>query len=180
MSLLLTCLLACGIFGGGDKPDTDADTDTDTDVDTDTDADGDSDVGLEDTGPYLEPEDPSFVAGFGSTIYEADEGRWLVVGAETWLTGNSSDNEVTMTVVVDGDLTERGRFPVESVRYSDLIDEDSWDFQYFGTGDAEFVVDGHDEELELLWGHVEGEVVLSDSEGNPDITMDTLELTAWP
>jgi hypothetical protein len=179
MSLLLASLLACSILGGPTPPEGDTDTDADADTDADTDADGDTDQTHEDTGPYLEPGEPSFVAGFDSHEFEAAKGHWLVVGSETWLTGDSNNQEVTLSVVVTGDLRERGRFPVETVHYRDSIDEDDWDFQYSGNGGADFVVDGHDEELDLLWGHLEGSVALTDAEGGPNISLDSLVLASW-
>ena len=177
MVLLLAALLACTPKGDRDtQPEGDADADTDAD----TDSDADTDTTPEDTGPYLDPEDPSFIAGFGDSSFEAEEGRWLVVGAETWLTGTADSNLTTFNAVVEGDLALRGSFPLRSVNYDAAVTEDKWDFRYTGAGGASFVVDGHDEAGEALWGHLEGAVALTDAMGGPALSMDSLVLTCWP
>ncbi|MFH1467355.1 MAG: hypothetical protein ABIO70_23430 [Pseudomonadota bacterium] len=179
MRLLLLSLCACSLcHPSGLKDDTEADTDADADADTDTDTD--ADTGTTDTGAVFEPEDPSYVAGFSSETYEAQEGRWLVVGAETWLSGYRDNHAVSLEVVVTGDLSRRGTFNVRTVRYRSAIDEDSWNFQYQGNGGATFVVEGHDEDGELLWGHLEGSVPLTDLQGGPDMSLDSLVLVSWP
>jgi len=174
--LLLYALCACHPHGLDNPPE--GDTDADGDADTDTDTDGDSDT--LDTGVILEPGDPSMVAGFSSHTFEAEDGRWLVVGAETWLSGYRDSHTISLDVVVTGDLARSGTFPVRSVKYREAITEDTWAFQYQGSGGASFVVEGHDEGGELLWGHMEGSVALTDSVGGPDISLDSLVLVSWP
>lgn len=179
MRLLLLTLCACSICHRGTvTDDTEADADADADGDTDTDSDGDTDT--TDTGTVFEPEDPSFVAAFSSADFEAEGGRWLVVGSETWLSGYGNGHATYLDVVVTGDLIGCGPFAIRSVKYREAIDEDSWVFQYQGSGGATFVVEGHDEEGELLWGHLEGSVALIDVQGGPDMTLDSLVLVSWP
>ena len=180
MLLLLTALLACNPIGDTENPEGDTDTDADADTDTDADTDADTDTVPGDTGPYLDPGEPNLIAGFDNSTFETEDGIWLVVGAETWLSGDLRNQEVSLTVVVTGDLAGRGSYPVSIVRYYDSIDEDSWDFQYTGTGEASFVVDGHDDQGELLWGHLTGSIPLTDLQGGPATTLESLVLESWP
>jgi len=180
---LLPCLVAaCGDDTDDSSVETDSDTDSDTDTDTDTDTDADTDTDTDadtdtdtDTDPY-QPTDPLFEAIFGGGHWETGDGHWLA-GNTSYLVAIKGDEQVS--VEVDANVGEPGVSNVRAFTYYESI-HNGYVFNYkLTSGTATFEVHGLDTEGDALWGELNGQLTLTDSEAGGTLTVDGLTLESW-
>jgi len=173
--------IACGEkdpIDDSDPPEADTDTDSDADSDSDTDADADSDA---DTDHTFEPDEPYFLATFGTGDVDGDPGYFFGSGSTSYIVAEQRSGEVQVNIEVAGDLTVAGTYEVGQVLYTDSIPQSHFDFYYQGEGGATFTVLGNSEDGEYMWGIFEGEVALSDTiGGNGDTTLTDVTVESWP
>ncbi len=177
LSIAAVFSLACLCGGGSDRDETGEEDTSWDDWDWDK-----EDTATEDI-PVMTSAGAYCTVGWGSGDWEAEPGYWQ--GNKDFGTSKiqctDRTGEQIFTVEVDGILeNDRVRFPITSVDYGQGVVSD-WVFRYVTTGgEADWITDGRSSNGEYLWGHMEGELELTDEVSGETLILESLEIKSWP